>query len=314
MSTLRDILDPHVATEISRPQPASTLQRRVLKVLRPPTNWPRLQLDELWNYRDLLFMLVWRDLSANYRQSVIGYGWALFKPAVSVVIFTLVFGKVVGLENMVPAPEGLSERQRGLFYAMFCLCGLLPWMYFATALTSTSNSVVQNGHLLSKVYFPRLALPAAAICSGLMELLVQLALVLLLLFFVQTPGLGVLLTPLLILYAAITALSVGLWLTALNVKYRDIGQMVPFLIQMWMWLTPIVYPLEAVPERWRFVLALNPMTGVVLAFRWSLLGGGGSDLLELAPCLAASFGATLALFIGGLFYFRRTEQTFADLI
>jgi lipopolysaccharide transport system permease protein len=265
----------------------------------PPQGWRALNLGEIWRYRDLLLLLVWRDISANYRQSVVGFGWALFRPLFSLLVFTLVFGKVAGLPS------------DGVPYPLFCLAGLLPWMYFAACLTGSTSSVVGGSSLLTKVYFPRLILPLANVLGGLLDFGIQFGLLaLLMLGYGVAPGWGLLLVPLLALVCMLTALSVGLWLTALNVKYRDIGHLVPFLVQMWMWLTPIVYPASLVPERWRLLLGLNPMTGVITAFRWALLKTPPPDW----GMMAVSAGVALALFVGGLYYFRRVEQTFADLI
>src|SRR5262245_50564261 len=191
-------------------------------VIEPPSGWPALDLGELWRYRDLLMLLVWRDLSANYRQSVIGYGWALFKPVFAVVVFTLVFGKVAQLPS------------DGVPYPLFCYAALLPWMYFANCLTGASNSVVQSSHLLTKVYFPRLILPLTSLASGLADVAVQLVLLAgMMLWYGAVPGWTALLVPGFVLLCVLSALSVGLWLTAINVKYRDVGHLVPFLVQMW---------------------------------------------------------------------------------
>jgi lipopolysaccharide transport system permease protein len=269
------------------------------KVIEPPSGWPALNLGELWRYRDLLLLLIWRDISANYRQSVIGYGWALFKPVFSMVVFTLIFGKVANLPS------------DGLPYPLFCYGALLPWLYFSGCLTGSSNSVVQSSHLLTKVYFPRLILPLTSVASGLVDFAVQLVLLAgLMAWYRVVPGWGVLLVPVFVVLCVVTALSVGLWLTALNVKYRDIGHLVPFLAQMWLWLTPIVYPSRLVPEKWRLVFGLNPMTGVVDGFRWALLGSAAPDW----RMMGVSLSVVLVLFVSGLYYFRKVERTFADLI
>jgi lipopolysaccharide transport system permease protein len=272
---------------------------RYQTVIEPPSSWPALNLGEVWRYRDLLMLLVWRDISANYRQSVIGYGWALFKPVFSMVVFTLVFGKVAKLPS------------DGVPYPLFCYAALLPWMYFAGCLTGASNSVVQSSHLLTKVYFPRLILPLTSLASGLADLAVQLVLLVgLMVWYRIVPGWPVLLIPGFVLLCLLSALSVGLWLTAINVKYRDVGHLVPFLVQMWMWLTPIAYPSSLVPEAWRPVYGLNPMTGVVEGVRWALFETAAPDW----RMMAVSFAVVAGLFVSGLYYFRRTEQTFADVI
>jgi lipopolysaccharide transport system permease protein len=279
--------------ETDRPRP------RYHTVIEPPSGWPALNLAEVWRYRDLLFMLVWRDISANYRQSVVGFGWALFKPVFSMIVFTLVFGRVAKLPS------------DGVPYPIFCYAALLPWMYFATCLAGSTNSVVGGSGLLTKVYFPRLILPLASVLGGLVDFGIQFVLLaVLMLAFGVLPGWGILLVPGFVLLCVVTALSVGLWLTALNVKYRDVGHLVPFLSQMWMWLTPIVYPSRMVPERLRLLYGLNPMAGVVEGFRWALLGTPPPDW----AMMAVSFAVVTALLLSGLYYFRRTEATFADVI
>jgi lipopolysaccharide transport system permease protein len=275
-------------------------------VLEPPAGLVRLNLAEVWRYRDLLLVLVWRDISANYRQSIIGFGWALFKPVFTLLVFTLVFDKVANI------------RTGDIPYVLFCFAGLLPWMYFAACLQGTSQSVVNGGYLLTKVYFPRLVLPLTSAVSGLMDFAIQFLLFFGILFIMSLRGLyqggvgwGVCLAPAFVLWCMVVALSVGLWLTALNVKYRDVGQVVPFLIQMWMWLTPIAYPSSLVPDRWRLLFGLNPMTGVIETFRWALFP-------QAAPpdwgIVGISLAVVVALFLGGLYYFRSVERTFADIL
>ena len=272
---------------------------RHVKVIEPPAGWPSLNLREVWRYRDLLLMLVWRDVSANYRQSVVGYGWALFKPLLTMAVFSLVFGMVARFPS------------DGLPYPLFCYAALLPWLYFAGCLTGSSASVVNSSNLLTKVYFPRLILPLTSLASGLMDFTVQLVLLAgLMAWYGVAPGWGVLLVPGFMLLCMLAALSVGLWLTALNVKYRDVGHVVPFLAQMWLWLTPIAYPISMVPEKWRMLFGLNPMTGVVEGFRWALFGTAEPNW----AMMGVSFAVVAGLFVSGLFYFRKVERTFADLI
>lgn len=269
------------------------------KVIEPPSGWPSLNLGELWRYRDLLLMLVWRDFSANYRQSVIGYGWALFRPVLTVAVFSLVFGLVAKFPS------------DGLPYPLFCLAGLLPWLYFAGCLTGASNSVVNNSHLLTKVYFPRLILPMASVAGGLIDFAIQFVVLGgLMAWFGVVPTWTILLAPAFLLLCVLAALAVGLWLTALNVKFRDIGYTVPFLVQMWLWLTPIAYPSSLIPERWRPLFGLNPMTGVVEGFRWAMFDTAAPDW----GMMGVSFAVVVVLFASGLYYFRKSERTFADLI
>jgi lipopolysaccharide transport system permease protein len=283
------------ANGVSTAEPAP----KYVTVIEPPSGWPALNLGEVWRYRDLLLLLVWRDISANYRQSVVGYGWALFKPVFSVVVFTVVFGKVA----KIPSDD--------VPYPLFCYAGLLPWMYFSSCLTGVCNSVVFGGHLLTKVYFPRLILPLTSLASGLIDICIQLVLLAgLMVWYRVLPGWTLLLVPGFVLLCMLAALSVGLWLTAINVKYRDVGHLVPFLVQMWMWLTPIAYPSSLVPEAWRPIYGLNPMTGVVEGMRWALFDTVAPDW----RMMGVSFSVAAVLFVSGLYYFRRTERTFADVI
>ncbi len=270
-------------------------------IIQPPSRWVTLNLPELWRYRELLFQLVWREVSANYRQSVIGYGWAIFKALTSVGIFTLIFGKLANL-----GPEGIP-------YFIWNYPGYIVWLYFSGSLTATTGSVVGGAGLLTKVYFPRLILPLSAIVKGLIDFGIQfILLILIMLVFADqiSPGWGLALVPVFLILCALAALSVGLWLTALNVKYRDVGHMVGFLVQLWMWLSPVVYPSSKVPAQWRMWYGLNPMVGVIEGFRWATLGLQPPDW----EMMSLSIGATFLLFIGGLYYFRKTEASFADVI
>jgi lipopolysaccharide transport system permease protein len=272
---------------------------RHITIIEPQKTWVTLELGELWRYRDLFTQLVWRDFSSRYRQSVIGIGWALIRPAVSMIIFTIIFKGVANLPS------------DGIPYPIFNYTALIPWMYFSGCLTNSSTSVVGSSGLLTKVYFPRLILPLSKAAIGLVDVVIQFALlVVLMIWYGVAPTWGVLMLPFLLLMCAVGGLSVGLWLTALNVKYRDITHAIPFLSQMWMWITPIVYPSSMVPERWRVVYGLNPMVGVVEGFRWALLGKAAPDW----TMMAASAAVIVLLFVGGLYYFRRTEATFADVI
>lgn len=299
--TVAGTLPNHDAIVVAAPSPSadSGALQPPIRVIEPPSSWPSVNLPELWRYRDLLFMLVWRDVSINYRQSLVGYGWALFKPLLTLGVFSLIFGKVAQLPS------------DGIPYPLFCLCGLVPWAYFSTCLSGSVNSVVNSSNLLTKVYFPRLLLPLTSVLSGLMDLAVQLGVLgIVMLCFGAIPGWKIVLLPFLVFLCMITSLAVGLWLTSVNVRYRDVGHLVPFLSQLWMWLTPIVYPSSMVPERWRWVYGLNPMTGVVEAFRWALLGASSPNWVTLG----LSFTVVMILLTSGLFYFRRTEAYFADII
>jgi len=268
-------------------------------IIEPSRGWIRLNLNELWSYRDLLVLLIWRDLASRYRQSVVGYGWAVIKPVISMLIFTFVFGRVAGIQS------------DGSPYPLMIFTAILPWMYFSGALQTVTNSVVSGGSFLNKVYFPRLILPLVGVVTGLSELVIQLfVLAALMAWYHVVPGWQLLVAPVFIVLAAATALSVGLWLTALNVKYRDVGQALPFLVQTWMWLCPIVYSSNSVPRHLRPIYGLNPMVGVIEGFRWSWLGTSTPDW----TMMTVSFAVVAILLVGGLYYFRKTEDTFADII
>ncbi len=268
-------------------------------IIQPPQSLLTLNLGDVWRYRDLFSLLVWRDIATRYRQSIVGVGWAVIKPVLSMLIFTFIFGTVAGIKS------------DGSPYALFSFTALLPWMYFSNSLSAATNSIVGSGNMLQKVYFPRLILPLVGVVTGLMELLIQLVVLIGLMAWYQfVPGWQIVLAPLFIVMATLTALAVGLWLTALNVKYRDIGQAVPFLTQAWMWLSPIVYTSAAVPEKYRLIYGLNPMVGVIEGFRWSFLGTTTPDW----RMMGVSFSVVIVLLITGLLFFRKTEDTFADII
>ncbi len=256
-------------------------------------------LRELWAYRELLFLFAWRDATVRYKQSVVGIGWAIIQPVMMMLIFTVVFGSFANLPS------------EGLPYSVFTLCALVPWNYFSRSLGDSSNSLVGASHLITKIYFPRLVLPLSKVFSGLIDFAIALVLLLsLMLWYRIAPSAGFLLLPLFLFMAMLAALGVGLWLTALNVKYRDVGFVVPFLVQVWMYASPVAYSTSIIPERWRRVYALNPMVGVIEGFRWALLGGSRPDL----GSMAVSMAIVLLLLFSGLLYFERMERTFADVI
>jgi lipopolysaccharide transport system permease protein len=267
-------------------------------VIRPSRGWVSLQLRELWAYRELLYFLTWRDLKVRYKQTVVGATWAVIQPFLTMVVFSVFFGRLANIPS------------DGLPYPVFSFAGLLPWGYFANALGRSSNSLVGSAHLISKVYFPRLVVPISSVLSGLLDFAIAFVVLLgLMQFYGIRPTPAALLLPLFLLLAMITALGVGLWLSALNVRYRDVGYVVPFLTQLWLFATPVVYPSSLLPEPWRTVYGLNPMAGVVEGFRWALLGS-----TPPGPMLALSTLVSLALLVSGGFYFRRAERTFADVV
>ncbi len=279
---------------LDSPEQETTIVR-----IRPARGWAWPDLRALWEYRELLYFLIWRDLKARYKQTVLGAAWAILQPLLATMVFSIIFGYLIQLPS------------EGLPYPAFAYAALLPWNYFATALRRSSMSVVESANLVTKVYFPRLILPLAGVIGSLVDLLwglVVLAGLLLLYRLLLTPAL--LLLPGLILLVAATALAVGLWLSALNVRYRDINYVLAFLTQVWMYATPVVYSSTVIPERWRLLYALNPMVGVIEGFRWALLGQGQfpGALLGIATAVVA------VLLVGGLFYFRQMEKTFADVV
>jgi lipopolysaccharide transport system permease protein len=269
-----------------------------LTIVDPSTGWAALRLGDLWTYRELLFFLVWRDVKVRYKQTALGVAWAVLQPLLTMFVFSLFFGRLARM-----ASDGLP-------YPVFNLAGLVPWTFFAFGLNEAATSVVGSRHLITKVYFPRLAIPLATVLAGLVDFAIAFLLLLLVMtWYGIVPGLEALVVIPLVLLAFVTALGVGLWLAALNVQYRDVRYVLPFLTQLWLFATPIVYPSSLVPPAWRPVYGLNPMVGVVDGFRWALLGSAPPG-----PILAVSTCAALALALGGIFYFRRMERAFADIV
>jgi lipopolysaccharide transport system permease protein len=268
-------------------------------VIGPARGWAMIDLRELWDYRELLYFLTWRDVKVRYKQAVLGVAWAAIQPLLTMIVFTLFFGMLAG----VPSD--------GVPYAAFSFAALVPWTFFAHGLTQSSNSLVASQSLITKVYFPRLAIPFATVLSGLVDFAVAFAILLgIMAWFGILPTARILWVPPLLLLALVTAIGVGLWLSALNVRYRDVRYTVPFLTQLWLFATPIAYPSSLLPEPWRTIHGLNPMAGVVEGFRWALLGTS----VPPGPIVAASAAAAVAVFVGGLFYFRHMERSFADVI
>ncbi len=269
--------------------------------IRPSSGWASLRLREVWEYRELLGFLTWRTILVRYKQAVMGVAWAILQPVLTMIVFTLVFGGVLGQ----------SSGSYGAPYAVFLYTGLLPWQLFAGGLQAASLSLVQNSNLLTKVYFPRLSIPLSAILAGLVDFAIAFVVlgVLMAAYHIAPSWQAFWLIPLTAL-ALMTSLAVSLWLSALNVVFRDVQYVVPFLIQLWMFLTPLFYALDQVPKGiWRMVFGLNPMAGVVQGYRWALLGGAPPGLLVVVAA-----AVTLVLLVGGLFYFKRAERVFADVV
>jgi lipopolysaccharide transport system permease protein len=254
---------------------------------------------ELWHYRELLFFMIWRDVKVRYKQTLLGAAWAIIQPLFTMLVFNIFFGRLAKLPS------------DGIPYPVFSYAALVPWTFFAQGLAQSSDSLVGNQNLIKKVYFPRLMIPLSVVCGGIVDFMLAFSmLILLLLHFHIVPGARVLWLPLFLLLALITALGVGLWLSALNVKFRDVKYVIPFLTQFWMFSTPIAYSSSLLSERWRVVYGLNPMVGVVEGFRWALLGTarGSGAMLWVSAAVAA------LLLACGTLYFRRMEKTFADIV
>jgi lipopolysaccharide transport system permease protein len=270
-----------------------------LVIIGPPGRWTSLGLRELWAYRELLYFLTWRDIKVRYKQTALGAAWAIIQPLSTMVVFSLFFG------NLAKIPS------EGVPYPLFSFAALVPWTFFANGLTQSANSVVLNQNLVTKIYFPRLAIPVATVLAGMIDFALAFVILLgMMLYYGVTVTVHVLWVVPLFLLAFVAALGVGLWLAALNVQYRDVRYAVPFLVQLWLFATPIAYPSSLLSEPWRTVYGLNPMVGVVEGFRWALLG---THTAPGAMIFASSMAALLVAF-GGAMYFRRMEQTFADVV
>ena len=268
-------------------------------ILRPSKGFLRLDLRALWEYRELLYFLVWRDIKVRYKQTALGAAWAILQPVMTMIVFSIFFGRLA----KVPSD--------GVPYPIFAYVALLPWQLFAFAFSESSNSLVASQNLITKVYFPRLVIPISSVLAGLVDFAIAFVILLaMMLYYGIVPTAAMALLPLFLLLAVVTALSVGLWLSALNVKYRDVRYTIPFLTQFWMFATPVAYPASLVPEKWRALYGLNPMAGVVEGFRWALLGKSHAP----GPLLWVSVAAVVVLLIGGLRYFKKTESTFADIV
>lgn len=279
--------------ELARQEELPTIQ------IRPTHGWRFLDLRELYECRELIYFLTWRDIKIRYKQTAIGAAWAIIQPFCAMVVFSLFFGKLARIPS------------EGLPYPIFAYSALVPWTYFANSLTNASNSLVTHQQTITKVYFPRVILPLSSILGGLADFLIAFMVLIGMMFFYHIYPTGAIWTiPLFLLLSMITAFGVGLWLSALNVQYRDVRYAMGFLIQIWLFATPIAYPITIVPERWRVLYGLNPMVGVIEGFRKALLGKG----TIWGPSLAVSISIIILILIGGIFYFRKMERTFADVV
>ena len=267
--------------------------------IEPQRGWASLQLRELWEYRELLYFLIWRDVKVRYKQTVLGAAWAILQPFFTMVVFSVFFGLLAKMPS------------EGVPYPVFSYAALVPWTFFATGLSQASNSLVNNSNLISKVYFPRLVVPIASVLGGMVDFVLAFVVLLgMMLYYGIMPTASVVWLPLFLLLALVTSLGVGLWLSTINVQYRDVRHTVPFLTQLWLFATPIVYPSSLVPEPYRALYAINPMCGVVEGFRWVLLGTNTAP----GSMIAVSALAAVALLVGGAYYLRRMEKVFADVI
>ena len=270
-----------------------------LVMIEPSRGWIHVNLPELWHYRELVFFLVWRDVKVRYKQTVLGALWAILQPVVTMLVFSLFFGRLAKMPS------------DGVPYPIFAYTALVPWTLFATGLTQSANSLVSGANLLRKVYFPRLVMPIASVLAGAVDFALAFSvLVTMMYLYGFAPSSAILLIPLLVLLAITTSLGAGLWLAAFNVRFRDVRYIIPFLVEIWLLATPIAYPSSLLPERWRPLYALNPMVGVVEGFRWALLGAS----TQPGPMILVSSVAALLLLISGVFVFRRLERNLADVV
>jgi lipopolysaccharide transport system permease protein len=286
--------NPPVVAPLAKPMGAAIVTR-----IEPPSKWFELRLRELWAYRELLYFFVWRDVKIRYKQTAIGVVWVVLQPLLTMLVFTLFFGKLAKLPSS------------GLPYPVFYFAAVVPWMYFSTSLAAVTNIIVENQRVITKVYFPRLVLPVSASLSGLVDFSIGfVVLVIFVLSYGIRPGFAALLLPLLLLLEVLTVLAIGLWLSALNALYRDVKYLIPFLVQFWLLASPVAYPSSMVPARYRFWYGLNPMAGVIDGFRWALTGKGEAP----GTVLIASGAMVIVLLFGGLLYFNRMEGSIADRV
>ena len=268
--------------------------------IRSTSGWVPLDLHELWEYRELLYFLIWRDIKVRYKQTILGAGWAIIQPLFTMLIFSLFFGQLAHIPS------------DNFPYPIFSYAALVPWTFFANGLTNSANSLVGESNLIKKIYFPRLVLPISSILSGSVDfVLAFIVLLIMMLMYGIVPTTAIIWLPFLLLLALVTGLGVSLWLSAMNVQFRDIRYAIPFFVQAWMYATPIAYPSSLLSEPWRTIYAINPMVGVVEGFRWALLGGVQT---APGPMIIVSALVSISVLISGIFYFRRMEDSFADVV
>lgn len=280
------------------PPPPEAIAQHITRI-EPTSSWRFLDTSEIWHYRELLYFLAWRDIQVRYKQTAIGVLWVVAQPLASIIVFSLFFG------NLAKIPSD------GVPYPLFVFAALLPWQVFARAMMEASNSLVTDQRLVSRVYFPRILVPLASVIAALFDFGITFLLFLaMMLYFGVHPGLAVLTLPIFLFLMAATAVGVGFWLAPLNIEYRDVTYLLPFVTQLWMFLTPVVYPSTLIPEKWRFFYGFNPLAGVVEGFRWALLGVGPGP----SPMLFVSAAVAVLLMLTGIVWFRRRERTFTDAV
>ena len=269
-----------------------------LVVIQPTKRWSLLSFKDIWAYRELLFFLTWRDVKVRYKQTALGAAWAILQPLFMMIIFTIFFGRLAAVNSA------------GIPYPVFALAGLVPWTFFSNAITASGNSLVGSANLITKVYFPRLIVPAAAMLAGLVDFVLAFVLLILLMFYYQiVPTIQLLFLPVLVLLTALFSLGVGTWFSALNVKYRDVRFALPFLIQLWLFVSSVILPSSAIPQKWRWLLTLNPMSGIIEGYRSALFG-----LPFDWPALGIASGLTILTLLYAIYAFGRVERSFADII
>lgn len=268
----------------------------MVTIIKPSKGWMPINLHELWEFRDLLYFFTWRDIKVRYKQTVLGFAWALIQPFFAMIVFTIFFG------NLAKIPSD------GIPYPIFSYAALLPWTLFSEGIIRSTNSMVANSNIIQKVYFPRLALPISSILSPLVDFIIAFTILIGMMFFYGImPTINVILLPFFIIMAVITALGIGLWTSALNIKFRDVQYVIPFMIQLLLFASPVVYPVSMIPGPYQIIYGLNPMAGVIEGFRWAILGTAAPGSVILVSAIIS-----IALLISGAFFFRRTEKTFAD--